>query len=327
MTKSELRKSYFQSKDFKKNLNPIVIITIIILLAYSVSMLFPLWMALNASFKHEMDYRSTEIFLSMTKLPDVSFWEKYPLKNYDNIFGNYISAFAKTTVRFGKKYYVGWNLDIVQGNPRTYQFYEFVINTLMYCAGSSVVPMLASLIVAYLAANYNYKFSGILYGFVIFTMTTPMVGNAATMINFLRRIMFYDNMLLHFVRAFSYPTMYFLIFYGYFKGLSGTYAEAADIDGASQFRIMVQIYFPLCFTMMGTAVLIDFVNAWNAYEVALLWLPNYPTIAFAVWQVAKREDGPKKFALLMTLAIPIVIIFIFTKDKLMGNLTLGGIKE
>ena len=321
--------SYFKSKEFKKNLNPLVIITLLILIAYALSIILPLLMGLNASFKHRSDFNQTQAHLAMITLPDLSFWKNSSIENYDNIFGNYISAFANNTVQFGKKYFVGFNLQEKAGTIRPYDFYEYIVNTVLYCVCISIIPTLAALIVAYLAANYDFRFSAFLYGYVIFNMTVPIGADTSVLITFLRRFYLYDSIIGYAIINFSYPTMYFLIFYGYFKGLAGTYAEAADIDGASQIRIMFQIYFPLCITMFGTVVLIQFVTAWNDYNTSLLMLPSYPTIALAVWRIQGNAgiEPPKKFAVCMTLTVPIIILFIFFKDKLMGNLSLGGLKE
>ena len=131
---------------------------------------------------------------------------------------------------------------------------------------------------------------------------------------------------------FHFGGMYFLVFYAYFKGLPDTYAEAAEIDGASQFRVLVMIIMPLAIKIMSTVFMILFVQLWNDYRTALIYMPTHPTLAYAVYHVAIYTNKgafatiPAKTASCITLAVPILILFIFFKDKIMGNVTLGGIK-
>ena len=83
----------------------------------------------------------------------------------------------------------------------------------------------------------------------------------------------------------------------------------------------------------GTIMLIQFISHWNDYNVPLLYLPTKPTLAYGVFHmVIINSSGPLskvpiKVAGCMVLAIPILIIFIILKDKLMGNISLGGLKE
>ena len=131
--------------------------------------------------------------------------------------------------------------------------------------------------------------------------------------------------------------MYYFVFYAYFKGVPETYREAASIDGAGEVKIMFKIYFPLAIKMIMTVFLIMFVSLWNDYQNPLIFLPTQPTLATAVYYMTNLANGtkeskifaeaPAKMAASMVLALPILILFILTKNKLMGDISLGGIKE
>lgn len=128
--------------------------------------------------------------------------------------------------------------------------------------------------------------------------------------------------------------MYFFVYYAFFGGLSNTYREAAELDGASEMTILLRIYFPLAMKMIATVFLIQFVALWNDYQTPLLYLPTHPTLSYGVYLVAidppsgiKLSDVPHSVSACMMLALPILIVFVIFKDKIMGNISLGGIKE
>ena len=163
-------------------------------------------------------------------------------------------------------------------------------------------------------------------------MVTPIVGGTTATLNLTKQLGIYDSWFGLFIRSFGFGGMHFLIFYAFFDSASGTYAEAAEIDGASQFRVMVTIYIPLALTMVGTIVLMNFVAAWNDYNTALMFMPTHLTLAYAIFHfsntgASENDSVPYRISAVMILAIPVLIAFIFLKDRLMGNLSLGGIKE
>ena len=126
--------------------------------------------------------------------------------------------------------------------------------------------------------------------------------------------------------------MYYLVFFAAFKGVSKEYSEAASIDGASEFTIMVRIMLPMVKTVMLTVFLIKFIELWNDYQNPMLYLPSYPTVAFGVYymSVVNRTNDISttvRLAGSILMAVPVLILFVCFKDKLIGNLSMGGVKE
>ena len=91
---------------------------------------------------------------------------------------------------------------------------------------------------------------------------------------------------------------------------------------------------------IGTVVLIQFSALWNDWQATMLYLPTHPTLARAVYEMSlgKSDIGtgaekfllqtaPLKITASMILAVPITILFIVFRNKLMGNISAGGLKE
>ena len=212
-------------------------------------------------------------------------------------------------------------------------FGELLVNTLLYTVGGALIYALMPALTAYLCAKYPYKLSAILVVVYTLMMCMPIVGSTPFELTFLRNTGLYDNIIGNYIQKMTGSGMYFFVYLAYFKGTSETYREAAQIDGASQFRIMTTIYFPLAIKIIATVFLIQFVALWNDYQTPLLYLPTHPTLAYAVYYVSYEAfepalyHTPPRIAGLMLLAVPIVNLFAIFKDKLMGDISLGGIKE
>lgn len=318
-------------KKKKLTINIFVIIIGIVLVAYSLTMLLPLAWGVMNSFKHILEFSSNP-----NGFPDFSLYEKYPINEYyHSIFGNYVAMFKNMNYKRVLAYYTGLftqekvMTSVVYEGPMT--LFIFLGNSLIMGFCYAVVPPIVTCLAGYVCAQYRFKFSSVIYTVVLFIMATPIVGNQAALINLLRKLNLYNSFFGLLLQCCGFYSMYFLVFYAAFQGMSSAYFEAAEIDGASQLRIMFSIAVPLVKVTIFANIMVLFMNSWNDYNTSLLLMPSYPTIAYGVFinivQNTQFDYVPYKLAALMLLAVPSLLVFIFLKNKLMGNLSMGGVKE
>lgn len=326
-----MKKNKFKSKK-KITINLFVVLIFIILVGYSLSLLLPFFWGVMNTFKHY-----EEFLIDPMCFPDLSLFKKFAFdEGYDTIFGNYNLVFQSMEYKYSTTFYTG----ILNQQKVTHEidikgpivFFVFLGNTALTCFAGTVLPTFMCLIVAYLCAKYKFKFSGFIYALVIFSMAVPRVGNAATSLNLVRRLGIYDNMFGFFVMNCTWYSMYFLVFYSFFVGLSDSYIEAAEIDGASQLRVLISVIIPLAKTMISACFIMFFVQTWNDYSTPLMYLPTHPTLAYGIYFNTVLGDTtlnrvPIRLASLMFLAIPSLIFFILFRERLMGNISMGGVKE
>jgi ABC-type glycerol-3-phosphate transport system permease component len=334
---------------------PYMVIIAVVLCIYAISLIVPLAFGFTITFRDTADYAR-----GILNLPDLSYWantkadnanklnyfltgtnltelqnlqftyiEDIPFLGYEHLFGNYIDFFV-VPGRFADKYsYIyGWNMDITKYVTVDPTFLDLLKNTLLYAGVSGILVTMSPCIMGYLCARFPGKFAGFIYTFVIVVMTFPIVGTGAALLTLMKRISLHDTFWGLWIRQLSFMNTYFLVFYAYFKSLPGTYSEAAEIDGASHFRIMWTIYMPFAIKMISTSFLIQFVAAYNAYGINLLHLKSRPTLAYAAWYIEQNQQftWPVRFAACYILSLPMLIFFILFKNKVMGNMTVGGLK-
>ena len=127
--------------------------------------------------------------------------------------------------------------------------------------------------------------------------------------------------------------MYFLLFYAFYETLSDSYYEAAEIDGASDFTVFVQIMVPQAVGIIGTLWMLSFIGIWNEYASYQLFLPSHPTVSTALVFIQTNVTSgiyanhyPEFFAAIMISIIPVIVIFLAFQEQIMQMSLGGGIK-
>ena len=287
----------------KKEFNIFNLLVGLLLLAHALVLLILLAFLFSTSLKSQ-------------KLFDQNFFA-FPDFQFSN-FSEAIKAF---------KFQVTRGFDMVEVSL----FPEIIEYTILYTLGGAFVSALVPCLVSYVVAKFPGVMSKILSGIVIVTMMVPIVGNQPAMIDILFSLNLYDSILGALAMRANFLGMYFLIYVAAFSSLSDSYREAAYIDGASEWTVMLKIMFPLVKTIFLTVLLIQFVDCWNDYSIPLLYLPSHPTIAYGVYYMSNTTvtglaHPTYKMASCMIMVIPTVTLFIIFRDRLMGNLSMGGIK-
>lgn len=276
------------------------------------------------------------IFLAVLALSYIyiMFWSVISsLKDIDDFDGN-MFGLPKTIV-WDHLVYVVKNLKVPVRHGTSLQYVgipTMLLNTFVYVIGCGLSSTLVPFVTAYFVTHYPYKFSKALYVFVIVAMGIPVVGTQAASVELMQDLKLYDNMLgLIFMRG-SIIGMYFLIMCAFFKTVPKELIEAAQVDGASQFRVMAQIVMPMAQNVFWTVFLINTIGFWNEYSSVYLYQPSFPTLSVGLYKMINSSAQgmgfiPRRMAACIALMIPVLILFIFFHDKMMKNLSMGGVKE
>ena len=308
-----------------KKITPLKAIVFTVLIIYSISMIFMLCWGFLTSLKSTIDFTD---FKNHFGLPDPEYSSK------EILFANYKYIWQNFQLNVNGYSYYSWFGENTVGTYRA-NFLTMLINTLYYAVLLTFVQALVCLTMGYMTAKYKNKVSAVILGTVYALMALPIVGSQPAEISLLMDLGVYNTYAGMFIHKFNYGGIYFLVFNAFFTAMSDTYIEAAEIDGASQFRVYTNIIIPLAAKMLGMVYLIYFITAWNDYNTILVYYPSFPVLSYGVWRMAQSNMGgdsntqgvPQKFAGTMVLAIPILLVFFSFRNLIMGNVSTGGVKE
>lgn len=183
-------------------------------------------------------------------------------------------------------------------------------------------------------------------GFINILITITMFFNAGTIPNYLlmQRLGLLDSPLVLIIPS-CLSVYNMIIMRSFFYGIPDSLRESAEIDGASFFRILWNIYVPLSKPVLATLALFYAVGRWNGYSDALMYMKDkdfYPLqlLLYNILNsinsvdVATQEGFSSpglseslKAAIVMFSTIPILCIYPFLQKYFIHGVTLGAVKE
>ncbi len=296
-----MTKTKMKVKDVRSKFSVLTVVMLVLLTVYCLILITILGWSFITAFKGSFDFGENEVGFPKP-------W------TFETIKAAWTDASMKTFLT---------NTQVSRG--------AIIWNTIVYAVGCSLVNTVVMCVVAYLCARYPCKFSKIVYATVLVVMVVPIIGNQAAELQMSIRLGLYDRMWGMLIMRASFLGIYFLVFYDIFKATPKTYAEAAEIDGAGDFAIMLRVYFPIAANTFLTILLISFITYWNDYQTPMVYVPEHPTLAAFVFDLRRQSDEPfgttpGRMAVSWMALLPVMILFIAFNKKLLGNLSIGGIK-
>ena len=297
-----------KSNKIKNKITPLGIILLVFLCVYVVLILAPLLWAFLSSLRDPWYYRMDNLWWISEQQGDKLYFDNY--RTIAEVF------WCEVTREGVGKYTVGmWSM------------YGYSI---LYSVGCAFTATFVPCVTAYCCSKFPCKLSKAVATTVIICMSLPIVGSLPSEIRVVKFLGLYDKIWSMWVMKANFLGLYFLVFYAAMNGISDTYSEAAKIDGAGSFKIFFGIIMPLVKNTFLTVMLVKFIEFWNDYQNPLIYMNSYPTIAVGLYTLltgsSRGLKDPQQMAAAMTVLLPILIVFIAFQRKLLGDLTIGGVK-
>lgn len=119
-----------------------------------------------------------------------------------------------------------------------------------------------------------------------------------------------------------------LLFKNAFDGLPNSYVGAAKVDGCNNFQIFFKIMLPLVAPVIIYQSVMVLSAAWSNFMIPLLVLDQKEIIPLMVYRLKSNASIPMNvyFMLLVLSSIPPFIIYLAFQKRILGGLTVGGVK-
>jgi len=221
-----------------------------------------------------------------------------------------------------------FNFNIVMENGRLIKSY---INSGIVTIISVVLSVGSSLLAGYAFSKGNFKGKKVLFLIVLGTLMIPMEPRLIPLYTLFNKV----GLLNTFWPLILPPLINGMLIFlckQYFDQLPNTLREAAQMDGAGEFKVFFKIYLPLAGPIAATMVILAFIWSWNDFMWPLVVLndQNLHTVPLYLASFS-LENGTSLGGLTMALAaasiLPIVILYLFLQRYIIQSIALSGVKE
>ncbi|MBM7837165.1 multiple sugar transport system permease protein [Alkalihalobacillus xiaoxiensis] len=221
-----------------------------------------------------------------------------------------------------------FNYELVFENGRIIRAY---LNSGFVTFCSVALQVSAALLGGYAFSKGRFKGKKLLFILVLATMMIPIEARLIPLYS-----MFNAAGLLNTF----WPVILPSILYGFgvflakqfFDQIPDSLREAAQIDGASEFRTFFQVYAPLAGPITATLVILSFMGNWNEFVWPLVVLNAERLHTIPLFLASfSLENGTSLAGMTMALAtmsvLPIIIVFVFLQRYIIQSIALSGLKE
>ena len=259
---------------------------------YAISLLFPfLWCLMN-SFKGMQEF-----FYNVNGLPE-------------------------------KWYFDNWKNSLTLSIDNNITIPQMYLNSVILTVGCTFFSMFSCSATAYVLTKFDFYGKSAIYTAAIVIMMIPTMGSMAAMYRLYNTIGLINTYTGIFITAMGGFGSGFLLLYGFYRNLSWTYAEAAQIDGAGHFRIYFGIMLPMAVPALTAVGILTGIEFWNDYFTVYMYAPGKANIAYGIQRISNEAgaDLPQVFAAMMLSVIPVLVVFACFQKTIMQNTAVGGVK-
>lgn len=268
------------------------VITYTLLILWAVIVLFPFYWMVLTSVKSYGAYNSEYIPKFYTLSPT---------------FQNYVDAF--TTVSLGR----------------------YLMNTAIFTVVTTAAMLVVITLAAFAFARLDFRGKNIVFVLFLSLMMIPnelvIITNFVTITDLNMRNTF-QGLILPSVTS---------IFYIYllkenFEQIPDSLYFAAKVDGTSDLKYLLKVMIPISKPTLITVTILKVIECWNSYVWPRLITDDeqYYLVSNGIQEIREngfgRENIPAMMAAVVVISIPLIILFLIFRRKVMAGVARGGTK-
>jgi N-acetylglucosamine transport system permease protein len=203
-------------------------------------------------------------------------------------------------------------------------------NTVVVVGCSLVLVMVLGAMCSYVLARFQFFGNRAIYYLMLAGLTFPVFLAIVPLFFILRSLGLLNTLqgLITVYVAFALPFTVFFLF-AFFRALPEEIYEAAQLDGAGEWRTFFQVMLPMARPGMASVAIMNFLGLWNQFilPVALntdqsKYVLSQGMASFAS-QAGYSVDYGALFAAVVITVLPVLIVYIIFQRQLQGSVAQG----
>lgn len=208
-----------------------------------------------------------------------------------------------------------------------------VFNSLIVTVVGALLTLALAIPTAYAIERLKFRGSNILFIVYVSAMMIPMVLGWIPLFFLLMDFNLLDNIFgLAIVYAVSQLPFTIFVLTSFMSTIPKSLEESAAIDGLSPYGVLLKVITPLTMSGIITVTIMNAIQFWNEYFMALIFLQNKDnyTLALAIDFISSEAQYTNAwgtlFASLVIAILPVIILYGIFQQRIAKGMTEGAIK-
>ncbi len=207
----------------------------------------------------------------------------------------------------------------------------YLLNTLIFSVITTAAMVVVSTLAAYAFARLKFKGKNLVFGLFLSMMMIPtelvVITNFVTITNWDMRNSFLGLILPSITSVF-----YIYLLKENFEQVPEELYKAAKVDGTSDLKYLWKVMIPICKPTLVTITILKLIECWNSYVWPRLITddPAYYLVSNGIQEIREngfgRENTPAMMAAVVVISVPLILLFLAFRKKIMEGVSQGGTK-
>ena len=208
---------------------------------------------------------------------------------------------------------------------------KYFTNTLIFTIATTAIMLVVITLAAFAFARLEFKGKNAVFLLFLSLMMIPnelvIITNFVTITNLDLRNSFTGLILPSVTSVF-----YIYLLKENFEQIPDTLYYAAKVDGTSDLKYLLKVMIPISKPTLITITILKVIECWNSYVWPRLITDdqNYFLVSNGIQEIREngfgRENIPAMMAAVVVISVPLVVLFLIFRDKVMSGVSRGGTK-
>lgn len=208
---------------------------------------------------------------------------------------------------------------------------DYFVNTLIFTLGTTALMLVVTVLAAFAFARLEFRGKDLLFTLFLSLMMIPnelvIITNFVTITDMDLRNTFWGLILPSVTSVF-----YIYLLKENFEQVPDELYKAAKVDGTSDFRYLWKVLIPICRPTIITITILKVIECWNSYVWPRLITDDqaYFLVSNGIQEIREngfgRENIPAMMAAVVVISVPLIVLFLIFRKKIMEGVSKGGTK-
>lgn len=207
----------------------------------------------------------------------------------------------------------------------------YFVNTVIFTLATTALMLVVTILAAFAFSRLQFRGKDLVFTLFLSFMMIPselvVITNFVTITNWDMRNTFMGLILPSVTSVF-----YIYLLKENFSQIPDELYYAAKVDGTSDLRYLRKVMIPMCKPTIITITILKIIECWNSFVWPRLITDDqsYFLVSGGIQEIREngfgRENIPAMMAAVVVISLPLIVLFLIFRKKIMAGVARGGVK-